>query len=69
MNMLAGVVAAAAWVSVTPQTIHQEVPLVQPSGAPGAVQSPDWLRSKPVQACPIVEDGKVVGVRLCEVKP
>lgn len=61
-SIIVSAVTAAAWVSVTPQTITKHVPeYVYSYGSAGSVQSADYLKAKPVQTCPIIENGRVVG--------
>lgn len=61
-SVLVSAVTAAAWVAVTPQSITKPVPeYVYSYGSAGSVQSPEYLKSKPIQSCPIIENGRVVG--------
>lgn len=55
---------AALWVSVTPQTMTQDVPAFRYEGVPGSVQPVEWRTSKPIDVCPIVRDGHVIGFSL-----
>lgn len=58
-------IVGAVWVSVAPadmtKQLHEEI---RHTGTPGAVQPPEWRKSKPVESCPIYGDGQVIGFSL-----
>lgn len=71
MSKIAALVSftGAVWMPVTPQTLTVEVAEFIYKDLPGSVQDEQYRRSKPVEFCPIIEDGKTVGFRLnCEAE-
>lgn len=63
--MISAAALLGVWVAVTPQTMLDPVPEFAWIGTPGSVQPAEWLKAKPMDACPIYDDaGQVIGFSL-----